>query len=467
MKPKIANFDSATAMLRALASHCRGENFIALGSFPKWAIPFMSGVGWLVNRMPEIVRNAVYTVSGWTEAVPQRRIVGPRTDPAGVARWLCGHYPKKRYPAIMIGSSNGALMHLCAACGIPWLPQTYLMPVGHRRLDPNDVATELARMRPLALRFLAAHSDVQLHHMHDPSQDRLMVQLMSYFRLKYLRLADAYMAFMQECLEPGATICIVDCALQWPTTQLADRYIFQMGALGGPTAEEYLNGGPRVAAFLEQTHATVRRWTAPKPDGLRPEAEWGFETALEIQIKDYAARNGYRVERLSFSNPEDLSPLVADFHAKWYSEHGIEANRLLVESFILMDPHLVWRAGLVPFWMFFNMLPSLQSLTQFMDEHPVFDDIALMLFSHGVRSIGLATIEEWQQCLSRARKRGFYVGVDTNAYPQDFATFVNYSRDLERCFGNIDVGLPQAPYVTVRDFIRSHAMSKRVSWHSL
>ena len=90
-----------------------------------------------------------------------------------------------------------------------------------------------------------------------------------------------------------------------------------------------------------------------------------------------------------------------------------------------------------------------------------------MLFSHGVRSIGLATIEEWQQCLSRARKRGFYVGVDTNAYPQDFATFVNYSRDLERCFGNIDVELPQVPYVTARDFIRSHAMSKRVSWHSL
>ena len=35
LKPKIANFDSATAMVRALASHCRDEDFIALGSFPR------------------------------------------------------------------------------------------------------------------------------------------------------------------------------------------------------------------------------------------------------------------------------------------------------------------------------------------------------------------------------------------------------------------------------------------------
>ncbi|TMG86574.1 MAG: hypothetical protein E6H74_02950 [Betaproteobacteria bacterium] len=466
VKPKIANFDSATAMLRALASHCRDEDFIALGSFPKWSTPFMSLVGALVNHTPEIVRNAVYTVSGWTEAVAQRKIVGPRTEPSTVARWLCDHYPKKRYPAIMLGSSNGALMHLCAACGIPWLPQTYLMPVAHRRLDPNDVAMELARMRPLALRFLAAYPEVQLHHMHDPSQDRLMVQLMSYFRLKYLRLPEAYQTFMEQCLQPGATICIVDCALRWPTTRLADRYIFQMGALGGPTADEYLNGGPRVAAFLAQTHASVQRWTAPAPDAERPEAEWGFESALDDEIRDYADRNGYRVERLTFSHPEDLSPLIADFHADWFGRHGIDANRLLVESFVLMDPHRAWRAGLVPFWMFFNMEPSLKSLRKYLEEHD-FDDIGLMLFSHGVRSIGLAAIEDWDACLARARKRGFYIGVDRRAYPQDFATFVNYSRDLERRFGKINIDLPPVPYATARDFVRSRAAGTRVSWNSL
>ena len=117
--------------------------------------------------------------------------------------------------------------------------------------------------------------------------------------------------------------------------------------------------------------------------------------------------------------------------------------------------------------MFFNMLPSLESLTRYLEEHPAFDEIALMLFSHGVRSIGLATIEEWDRCLSSARKRGFYVGVDTRAYPQDFAVFVNYSRDLERHFGNINVELPRMPYATARDFVRAQSAGTRVSWNSL
>ena len=129
-----------------------------------------------------------------------------------------------------------------------------------------------------------------------------------------------------------------------------------------------------------------------------------------------------------------------------------------------MDPHRAWRAGLVPFWMFFNMSPSLAALTRYLDARPPFDEIAMMLFSHGVRSIGLATIEDWNQCLSKARERGFYVGVDTRAYPQDFATFVNYSRDLERHFGDIEVALPPMPYATARDFVRSRAAGTQVSW---
>src|SRR5436305_13734995 len=97
VKPKIANFDSATAMLRALASHCRESDFIALGSFPKWSTPFMSLVGALVNHLPEVVRNADSTWSGWTEALAQPKTVGPPAAPAAVARWLRYHHPKKRY----------------------------------------------------------------------------------------------------------------------------------------------------------------------------------------------------------------------------------------------------------------------------------------------------------------------------------------------------------------------------------
>jgi hypothetical protein len=56
----------------------------------------------------------------------------------------------------------------------------------------------------------------------------------------------------------------------------------------------------------------------------------------------------------------------------------------------------------------------------------------MMLFSHGVDSIGLMPIEQWRGILGRARKKGAFVGVDERAYPRDFAVFVRYYFDLKR-----------------------------------
>jgi len=41
--------------------------------------------------------------------------------------------------------------------------------------------------------------------------------------------------------------------------------------------------------------------------------------------------------------------------------------RLLVESFIVMEPFWTIRTGSVPFWMVFNKLPSAEALEQYLD----------------------------------------------------------------------------------------------------
>jgi hypothetical protein len=150
------------------------------------------------------------------------------------------------------------------------------------------------------------------------------------------------------------------------------------------------------------------------------------------------------------------------------AQRKIVSARMVVESFILMDPHRTWRAGLVPFWMFFNMLPSLESLDAFLDARSAFDEIGMMLFSHGVRSIGLAGSPASRTGIVHCRKRtrGYYIGVDTRAYPRGFATFVDYSRDLERHFGSVNLDIPTLPYARAREFIRSHA-GTRISWNDL
>src|SRR2546430_7787778 len=75
-----------------------------------------------------------------------------------------------------------------AALGIPWLPQTFLVPVARSGFHPDEPCQNVRWAEEPACVFLQANPDIQLHHMHDPNQDRLMLQRMTYFRVKKLWL---------------------------------------------------------------------------------------------------------------------------------------------------------------------------------------------------------------------------------------------------------------------------------------
>jgi hypothetical protein len=373
-------------------------------------------------------------------------------------------YPKRRYPAVVVGSSNGAFIHICAALGIPWLPQTFLLPVARSGIHPDEPKEGAKWADELALSFLKKNPDVQLHHMHDPNQDRLMIQRMTYFRLKRLRLGKAFEHFIQQCLEPGGTIFILECNLKWPTTKQGERHFFQFGALGGATVKEYMQGGERVEHYLTRYKSHRRQWQPPKPDAEPPEAEWGFEPALREDIEQFARQHSYRIRRIIFEEPENLSPLVADLYMWWNRSRGIVDRRLLVESFILMEPYWTIRTGSVPYWMFFNKEPSAKALNIYLDYTDYFDEIFMMLFSHGVNSIGLVSIEQWHQILDRARSQGAFIGIDEKAYPRDFAVFIRYYFDLIR---KIKPRYPIPPAMTLRqldEFLNQNRKLYQVKW---
>ena len=425
----IANFDSQAAMLRALGNYLRAEDFPMTGAVSSSIEPLMKPLVAAVNALPKRVREEVYTWSGRSEAVPPKKLNLVRAE--DVSRWVVSHYPRRRYPAAMIGSSNGALVHLCAALGIPWLPQTSLIPV-RRNMNPDEPEQELEWGRGAARELLATNPELELHHMFDPNQDRLMARRMAYLRVKRLQLGDTYERFLEENLSEGATLFVAECGLKWPTTRVEERHVFQFGALGGATSEEFLHGGERVEEYLARYGSRRRRWDPPEPDSERPEAEWGFESTLREDIERFARERGYRIRRIIFEEPEDPSPLVANLYRWWYEELGLPANRLLVESFIVMEPWWALRTGSVPYWMVFNMEPSAQALERYLDASDPYDHIHLMLFSHGVDSVGLAPIGRWRSMLQRARKHGSFVGVDERRFPRDFAAFVRYHIDLKK-----------------------------------
>lgn len=419
----IAKFDSACAMTQSLARFLHGEDFAGLGQSK-----IMQTAVKAADYLPRHLRERTFATMGAREGVKPDNV--DELDMGEVAQWVTDLYPQRRYPALMIGSSNGALTHLAAALGIPWLPQTILTLIDQKDVHPDDPTKAMETEIETARRFLEANPDSQLHHMHDPSQDRLMLGLITYYRSKYLRLPDAYRAFIDNALEPGGTLFIVECNRRWPTKRLGDRHFFQFGAEGGATEEDYFQGSERVAEYLEHYDSPVRSWNVPEPDTDSPEAEWGFEPALRDELLALAQAQGYRVVRILFDDPEQTSPLIADLYRDWYRSLDLPTRRLVVESFILHEPYWTLRTGSVPFWMTFNMQPSLDNLNRYLDQAEPFDEIYLMLFAHGVDSVGLPSIEAWQAMLARAQSKGELLGLKPQTYPAHFSHFARYTQAL-------------------------------------
>jgi hypothetical protein len=451
----VAGFDSSGAMLRALARFLHGQDFPALGNSRLLEPLLIAG-----NLLPARTRERLYAGSGGLTAVPAARLGRPFTGE--VAAWMASLYPRRRFPLALIGSSNGAAVHLAAALGAPWLPQTFLVPVRNAGNDPDDPRRDLEWGRQPARALLDANPEVQVHHMHDPVQDRLMLERMTYFRLKRLRLGPHYERFLRDTVEPGGTLLLLDCQRRWPVTRVGDRHLFQFGAVGGATEKELFHGSDRVEAYLARYRPGLRRWDPPEPDGAAPEAEWGFEPTLAADVERFAGEHGYQVRRLSFDAPADLSPLVADLYRGWYRERGLPEDRLLVESFILLEPWWTLAAGLVPLWTTFNTEDAAAPVERYLDQRPPFAEIHLTLFAHGVESVGLAPVERWQAIVNRATRDGRFAGVDPRAYPRDFASFVRYHHAL-RDLGQ-RVPLPEPlPWAAVEALLAQPAGQVRLS----
>ncbi|WP_159941690.1 MULTISPECIES: hypothetical protein [unclassified Nocardiopsis] len=429
----VAGFDSATTMLRALASYHAGRDVPLTGEGPgalEGAADLLAGAA---NHAPRWLKERVYAAAGWAEAVPRKRV--GEIDSDALASWIAGHYPDRQSEVAFVGSTNGALTHLAAALEAPWLPQTLLIPVRRFGVPPEDGAADLREMRATGEELVRANPDWRLHHMHDPNQDRLMVAGMCYFRVKWLRLPEAYRRFLRSRLAPGGTLVVPDCAMRWPTTRVSDRYVFQHGGFGGAEPEELRHGGERVREFLRAYGSDYTRFVGPEPDGDSPEAEWGFAPELMDDLRALAEEEGWTLRRLRYAEPESPSPAVADLYRDWYRRRGLSPDRLLVESFMLVEPYWALRTGSVPFWTVFNKEPSLRNLEEYLDRVSDYEEIRLALFSHGVESVGLARAQEWARVLDRATKVGSFVGTDPSVFPRDFAVLARFHRELTRVRG--------------------------------
>lgn len=383
----------------------------------------------IAGKLPEGVRERLYKWAGGADALPPRRI--DEIDADEIARWATGLYGDRTAPAVMIGSSNGAAMHLCAALGIPFLPQTVLAPI-RRDLHPDQIREDFAWGRELAARVARNNPDLRVYQAHDPNQDRLMLHHMAYFRLKRRRLGRIMEDFLGRTLLEGGRIILLECDLRWMSTKVSEDHVFQVGGYGGLDPHDYFAGSDRIADFLARRGADIRQWDPPEANGSWPEAEWGFDPELRADVERFAGERGYQVERIVFDDPGDLSPLVADLHAWWYSRLGWPVDRLLATSFMLVQPHLALTTGSVPYWLPFNSVRSAERLRSYVGAREPFDEILLTLFSNSIEAVGIASLDAWREILGMARRDGRFVGNDVSRYPRDLGVFARHDRELAR-----------------------------------
>lgn len=420
----LSRFDSATSVAGSLSSFLHGKPFEGVG-----AIPTNELYATFINSIPSSWQEKLYTYGGVSDSASYKDV--HRLNAGEIDKWIYNIFPKKKYPAIAVGSCNGAMVNLCAAMGIPYLPQTFLVPIYKGKKLPKDEPKKTIEWSGQhAEKFLKNNPNWQLHQMMDPVQDRLRVSQIAYFRIKKLKLDYWYEKFIDECLEENGTLIVVDCGLSWPANKIADRHYFQFGGLGTIVPEEYYYGSPRVREFLKSKKAEVEQWDAPVPETVIPEAEWGFHKNLLQDVQDYVKDKNCNLSKISFNHPQDFSPLISEIYRWWYKKHGIPSNRLVVESFTIITPLLALKTGSVPYWLFFNSETAAKMLEEYLDGTYPYNEIYAMILSHGKHSLGLAEISRWRAVIEKAKEKHDFVGMDLDKFPRDLAIYARYSKDL-------------------------------------
>jgi hypothetical protein len=406
-KDVIASFDSASVLHAATVAAVQRRMFGQLGQSQ------LLGTGIrMLGRLPWPLVKVVYARFGGAEGIDPADLGD--VDMQRVAASFADAYPVAKYPAIFIGSSNGALMELAAAMQVPWLPGTLLVPV-HRigAADRPDEALEFGRQVGPAL--LDANPDIVLHQMHDSAQDELMVARMTYFRTKWKALPAAYERFLESQLAPGAPVFLVHDESTWKVTRVGERHVFQSGGRGGLTDDEY----------LAMPHT-------PDANDVAPEAEWGADPDFTATVRDWAAANGHPIVEIRVNGPQEAAHPVAQILRDWTRDRGGAADQLLVPSFVLGDAWRTIDLGWVPFWTYFGVQSAVESLRFHLANSDPYLDANIMLFQHDAESAGVAHPQDFEAVVREYGARPRMIALRVDKSPRDIGAMGRYNAVLAR-----------------------------------
>lgn len=415
---------SSPIVTRAVAAGLRGE-YTQNYQLPAWQKMVLLGLGNLPQGLARFVISRFQSLSGlppkMLDSFSISQLVGERLSDYAQ---LTG-----KYPAITLGAAlGGASASLALSLGAPFLPQTFVTTL--KGGSPNgDARVYLECSRQAALRIADQNPGLLTIQHYDPVHDGWLTRWVNHLRFKLLELPAAYTEFIRARLDPGGALVFLDSGARWLRYRLGPRSLFQVGGWGGIPAREFLVGSPRLSEYARRTGLRYARWALeeyPLEEG--PESEWGSESILADALENFCAREGYRLIRIQLDDPNEFSQLALAAARLCIEKEGRAPRGAVVEMFSQFDSTAVRRGGLLPLWLIFNTLDSLEYLKAMLARLPSQGVVFFSPLATFSITPDLVPWQDWQKAL--AGYDWINIGARASHYPSDPAAIVRWPAKL-------------------------------------
>jgi hypothetical protein len=417
---------SSPIVTRAVAAGLSGQYSPAY-QFEPWKRVALQLLGLFPQTLARFVISRFESLSGLPRAVVENLSIDDLVEERlNDYRELQGSFP-----CIVLGSAlGGASAHLALALGGPFLPQAFVLSLQGGAKD-GDIRTYFQRSVSLAHRITDRNPQVLSIQHYDPIHDEWMTRYINHLRLKLLDLPKKYQAFIERNLSAGGSVCYLDCRASWLRYRVGSRNVFQVGGWGDISAHEFIQGSERLDAYCKKIGLPKNRWALPEfPLEVGSESEWGSEPGMAEAVEKFCAQKGYQFVHICLPEPQDFSRLAYQSVRYALEKENRPPSGVLIEMFSQFDATAIRQSGLLPLWLVFNTLDSLNFLKTMRSEFPIGKPVFFSPLATFTPTPDLTPWVEWQAALEDLEWQN--IGARASHYPADARALTNWSEPLHR-----------------------------------
>lgn len=422
--PLESNESASPIVTRAVAAGLSGEycnNYL----LPSWQKYLLLALGYLPQSVAQKVMSRFQTISGLSPKILSNfsihTLIKQRLDDYTNI--------EGQFPCITLGAAlAGATSYLSLALGSPFLPQTFVITLKGGS-PKGDVVQYFNRSARQALAIAENNPELITIQHFDPVHDGWLTRYVNHLRFKLLAIPSAYASFIRKKLIPGGTLVYLDGQAEWLRYKVGPRSFFQVGGWGDISAQEFLEGSPRIRDYAKRTGMEKQNWKLNGfPLEIGPESEWGSEPGMAEALKKFCATEGYQFVHICLPHPNDFSRLAFSTALHLLERSQQKPSGVLIETFTQFDSQAAIRSGLLPLWLIFNTKDSLAYLKEMCSQFPKGKPVFFSPLATFSITPDLVPWTDWETALKEFD--WINIGTRPDHYPADARTIVKWTEPL-------------------------------------